>query len=214
MDPRESALDEWATAFESFHARFARYFRRREVRERSARYVRGLLGPVERKNGWQLAEAIGEGDPQGVQRLLYEAVWDERAVQDDLVRFIGERWGTADGVFARDESGVLKKGTKSVGVQRQYSGTAGKVENCQIGVFLVYVATFGQGGQVFLDRQLYLPAEWAADQDRREEAQVPADVAFQTKPELAWRMLERAWQLGVPGRWVVGDTVYGQDPVL
>ena len=212
--PGLESLDRWDAAFAAFHARFAPYFRRREVRERSARYVRGLLGPVERKNGWQLAEAIGERDPVGVQRLLFAAAWDAQAVQQEQARFVAEHWGTPDGIFVVDESGFVKKGTKSAGVQRQYSGTAGKVENCQIGVFVAYVADFGQGGHAFLDRRLYLPREWAADPARRQEAGVPDDVAFQTKPDLAWALLQRAWALGVPGRWVVGDTVYGQDPTL
>lgn len=201
----------WDAAFAAFHARFAPYFGRREVRERSAGYLRGLLGPVERKNGWQLAEAIGERDPVGVQRFLYEAAWDAEAVQDELERFVAAALGRPTGAWVVDESGFLKKGTKSVGVQRQYSGTAGKVENCQIGVFLAYVSA---AGHAFLDRRLYLPEDWAADPDRRREAEVPDAVAFRTKPALAWAMLDRAWGLGVPGSWVTGDTVYGQDPTF
>ena len=195
----------------AFHARFAPFFYRREVRERSARYLRGLLGPVERKNGWQLAEAVGEADPQGMQRLLSAARWDADAVRDELIRFVAESFGDADGILVLDETGFLKKGSKSVGVQRQYTGTAGKTENCQVGVFLTYV---GPQGHAFLDRRLYLPQSWAEDRTRRAEAAVPEEVAFQTKPELAWAMLEHAWTLGVPGRWVTADTVYGQDPRL
>ncbi len=204
-------LDMWDEAFVAFHARFAPFFYRREVRERSARYLRGLLGPVERKNGWQLAEAVGEADPQGMQRLLYAARWDADAVRDELIRFVAESFGDADGIFVVDETGFLKKGTKSVGVQRQYTGTVGKTENCQVGVFLTYV---GPQGHAFLDRQLYLPQGWVDDAERRAEAAVPEAVPFQTKPELAWAMLEQAWALGVPGRWVTADTVYGQDPLL
>jgi SRSO17 transposase len=203
--------DAWDTAFAAFHARFAPLFYRQEVRQRSARYVRGLLGPVERKNSWHLAEAVGEPDPQGMQRLLYAARWDADAVRDELVRFVAEQWGDSDGIFAVDETGFLKKGTKSVGVQRQYTGTAGKTENCQVGVFLTYVSP---QGHAFLDRRLYLPESWTEDTDRRRVATVPEHVVFQTKPELAWEMLQQAWALGVPGRWVVGDTVYGQDPTL
>jgi SRSO17 transposase len=179
--------DAWDAAFAAFHARFAPFFYRREVRERSARYLRGLLGPVERKNGWQLAEAVGEADPQGMQRLLYAARWDADAVRDELICFVAESFGDADGILVLDETGFLKKGSKSVGVQRQYTGTAGKTENCQVGVFLTYV---GPQGHAF------------------------EEVAFRTKPELAWAMLEHAWTLGIPGRSVTADTVHGQDPLL
>jgi SRSO17 transposase len=207
----DEAVDTWGEAFEAFHARFAPFFFREEVRARSARYLRGLLGPVERKNGWQLAEATGERDPQGMQRLLYEARWDAGAARDELERFVAERFGDADGIFVLDETGFVKKGSKSVGVQRQYSGTAGKVENCQVAVFLAYVS---RHGHALLDRALYLPQEWAADAERRREAAVPDELAFRTKPALGWAMLEHARALGVPGRWVLGDTVYGQDPGL
>jgi SRSO17 transposase len=203
--------DAWDEAFIAFHARFAPFFYRREVRERSARYLRGLLSAVERKNGWQLAEAVGEADPQGMQRLLYAARWGADAVRDELIRFVAEAFGDADGIFVVDETGFLKKGTKSVGVQRQYTGTAGKTENCQVGVFLTYV---GPQGHAFLDRRLYLPESWAGDAVRRAEAAVPEDVVFQTKPELAWAMLDHARALDMPGRWVTADTVYGQDPML
>ena len=146
-----------------------------------------------------------------MQRLLYAARWDADAVRDELVRFVAESFGDADGIFVMDETGFLKKGTKSVGVQRQYTGTAGKTENCQVGVFLTYV---GPQGHAFLDRRLYLPQSWAEDRTRRAEAAVPEAVTFQTKPELAWAMLEHARALGMPGRWVTADTVYGQDPAL
>src|ERR687884_804768 len=182
VEQQAGSRDAWDEAFMSFHARFASFFYRREVRERSARYLRGLLGPVERKNGWQLAEAVGEADPQGMQRLLYAARWDADAVRDELIRFVAEAFGDADGIFVVDETGFLKKGTKSAGVQRQYTGTAGKTENCQVGVFLTYVAP---QGHAFLDRRLYLPQSWAADAERRTEAAVPEEVTFQTTPELA-----------------------------
>src|SRR5919201_1220829 len=205
VEEQPDGLDTWDEAFMTFHARFAPFFYRREVRERSARYLRGLLGPVERKNGWQVAEAVGEADPQGIQRLLRVARWDADAVRDELMRFVAEQFGDADGILVVDETGFLKKGAKSAGVQRQYTGTAGKTENCQVGVFLTYV---GPQGHAFLDRRLYLPESWAEDRTRR------AEVAVPTKPELAWAMLEHAWTLGIPGRWVTADTVYGQDPRL
>jgi SRSO17 transposase len=204
-------LDAWSAAFDAFHARFAPYFRRAEARERSARYLRGLLGPVERKNGWQLAEAAGERDPQGMQRLLRTAVWDADAVRDELLRCVAERFGAEDGALILDETGFLKKGTRSIGVKRQYSGTAGRVENCQVGVFLGYASP---RGRALIDRSLYLPADWAADPERRAAGGVPAGVEFRTKPELAWDMVGRARAAGLPFRWVLGDTVYGQDPGL
>ena len=166
----------------------------------------GLLDRVERKNGWQLAEHPGETGPQGVQRLLNAADWDVDAVRDDLQQYVVEHLADPDGVLVVDETGFLKKGTKSVGVHRQYSGTAGKRENCQIGVFLSYASP---KGRTFLDRELYLPQEWADDEQRRREAGIPADVTFATKPELAKRMLERARAAGVPAAWVTGDETSG-----
>src|SRR5919197_2647823 len=179
--------DAWDAAFAAFHARFASFFYRREVRERSARYLRGLLGPVEGKNGWQVAEAVGEADPQGMQRLPRVARWDADAVRDELIRFVAEQFGNADGIFVVDETGFVKKGTKSVGVQRQYTGTVGETENCQVGVFLTYV---GPQGHAFLDRRLSLPQSWTEDAGRRAEAAVPEAVTFPTKPALAWAMIE------------------------
>jgi SRSO17 transposase len=183
-------------------------FARAEMRLRSRRYLVGLLSGAERKNGWQLAEAVGEGTPYGMQELLNRAVWDADAVRDDLRAYVVEQLGDPAAVLVVDETGFLKKGTKSVGVQRQYSGTAGRIENSQIGVFLAYASALGHA---FLDRELYLPAGWAADAVRREEAGVPAAVVFQTKPQLAQAMLERARAAGVPAGWVTGDEVYGGD---
>jgi len=191
---------------DALHARIAGRFRRVEARERAKRYLLGLLERVERKNGWQLAEHLGEAGPQGVQRLLNAAVWDEDAVRDDLRSYVVEHLGDAAGVLIVDETGFLKKGTKSVGVQRQYSGTAGRRENCQIGVFLGYASS---RGRAFLDRELYLPAAWAQDPARRTEAGVPQAVTFATKPELAQRMLARAFAAGVPAAWVTADELYG-----
>ena len=155
---------------DGLHARIAHRFRRAEARERAKRYLAGLLERVERKNGWQLAEHLGEAGPQGVQRLLNAAGWDVDAVRDDLRAYVTEHLGEPTGVLIVDETGFLKKGTKSVGVQRQYSGTAGRIENCQIGVFLGYASATGRA---FLDRELYLPQAWARDGERRREAGVP-----------------------------------------
>jgi SRSO17 transposase len=199
-------IDGWRRGLEDLHARIAGRFRRAEARARAKRYLTGLLSQVERKNGWQLAEHLGEAGPQGVQRLLNAADWDADAVRDDLRAYAAEHLGDPAGVLIVDETGFLKKGTKSVGVARQYSGTAGRIENCQIGVFLGYASA---KGRTFLDRELYLPREWADDAARRREAGVPAEVAFATKPELAKRMLERA--AGAPAAWVTADAVYGDD---
>ena len=204
-------LDRWATDFEDFQARFAPFFARSEPRETARQYLRGLLVAMPRKNCWQIAEAMGEKDPQDMQRLLYSAQWDAAEVRDELQRFVIERFGDETGIGVVDETGFVKKGNKSVGVKRQYSGTAGKVENSQVGVFLTY---FSREGRTFLDRRLYMPKEWCADERRRQEAQVPEDVMFQTKPELAVEMLEHAWEQGVPMAWVTGDTVYGDAPYL
>ncbi|MHB8990923.1 MAG: IS701 family transposase, partial [Chloroflexota bacterium] len=154
------------------------------------------------------AEHLGEKGPQGVQRLLNAADWDTEAVRDDLRDYVVEHLGDDRGVLVVDETGFLKKGTKSAGVKRQYSGTAGRIENCQLGVFLAYASS---KGKAFLDRELYLPEEWAGDEDRRKEAGVPAEVEFATKPKLARRMLERAFGAGVPASWVTADSIYGND---
>ncbi len=198
----------WSAHLEELHARIAHRFLRPEVRQRAYRYLTGLLGDVRRKNGWQMAEAIGEVRPRGVQHFLNDARWDPDAVRDDLREYVVEHLGDEEsGVLIVDETGFLKKGNKSVGVARQYTGTAGKRENCQVGVFLCYTS---EKGAAFIDRALYLPREeWADDPARREEAGVPEEVRFATKGELAKAMLLRALEAGVPARWIVADTVYG-----
>ena len=205
------AIEGWRAGLDAVCARIAGRFRRPEVRARARRYLAGLLERVERKNGWQLAEHLGERHPRGVQRLLDGARWDADAVRDDLRAYVVEHLGDDRGVLVVDETGVLKKGTKSVGVARQYSGTAGRTENCQVGVFLAYA---GRQERAFLDRALYLPKAWADAPARRAEAGVPATVRFATKGALAKAMLRRAFDAGVPAAWVVGDTVYGTDPGL
>ena len=204
-------LDSWAPHFEAFHARFAHLFARSEPRQQAAKYMRGLMAEVKRKNGWQLAEAVGDNRPDATQRLLYQARWDADQARDELQQYTIEHLGDEEGIGVVDETGFLKKGGKSVGVKRQYTGTAGKVENCQVGVFLSYAVP---GGGIFLDRQLYLPREWCEDAERRAEAKVPEDVTFQSKPQQALEMLVYAWQQGVPMRWVAGDEVYGNAPYL
>ena len=206
-DVLEEALD-WEAGLQELHARIAHRFSRSESRQRVLAYLQGLLGSVERKNGWQLAEYAGDATPDGVQRLLAVYHWDADQVRDDLQGYVMEHLGDPGGVLVVDETGFLKQGKKSVGVKRQYSGTAGKVENCQIGVFLAYGS---RRGAAFLDRELYLPQEWAADGARRREAGVPQDVVFRTKGQLARGMIARAVAAGVPFGWVTGDTVYGND---
>lgn len=198
----------WTATLDTLHTRIAPRFRRAEARTRVRHYLDALLAPVGRKNGWQLAEHLGESGPQGVQRLLNSADWNADAVRDDLIAFVSEQLGDPHGVLIVDETGFLKKGIKSVGVARQYSGTAGRRENCQIGVFLAYATP--RGG-TFLDRALYLPDAWRNDTARRTEAGVPDTVRGATKGELAQEMLGRAFAAGVPAAWVVGDTIYGGD---
>jgi len=200
------AVHDWATELDRVHARLSPHFERGEPRQRVRGYLAGLLSPIERKNGWQLAEQAGEPTPTGMQRVLSGSHWDADAVRHDLRAYVVEHLGDPDAVLVIDETGFLKKGTKSVGVKRQYSGTAGRIENCQGGGFLVYAS---RHGRAFLDRELYLPQEWADDPARREEAGVPEAITFQTKPELAQQMLERALAAAVPTTWVTADEVYG-----
>ncbi len=201
----------WNQEFDVLHHHIAPRFGRAEPRRRVRGYLQALLSSCERKNGWQVAELVGETTPDGMQRLLNTAEWDADLVRDDLRAYVVEHLGDAEGVLVIDETGFLKKGIKSVGVKRQYSGTAGRIENCQIGVFLCYAS---QHGAAFIDRALYLPKEWARDPARREEAGVPVDVSFATKPELATTMVLRALDAGVPCRWLTGDTIYGGDRSL
>lgn len=206
--PTVGQVAAWADEVEAVGERIGRHFARSEPRRRAVGYVRGLLGDAERKNGWQLAEAMGDATPDGVQHLLTRADWDADAVRDELTGYVAEALGVPDGVLVVDETGFLKKGAKSCGVARQYTGTAGRVENAQVGVFLAYA---GAKGHALVDRALYLPKEWAGDPDRCAEAGVPAGVGFATKIALARSMVERAAAAGVPASWVAADSVYGSD---
>jgi SRSO17 transposase len=206
--PTVTDVCNWADELNLVGERFARYFARSEPRRRAIDYLRGLLSDIERKNGWQLAEKAGDSTPYGVQHLLGRADWDANKVRNDLINYVHENIGDPQGVLVVDETGFLKKGMKSAGVQRQYTGTAGRIENCQIGVFLAFA---GRHGHALIDRELYLPKEWAGDAIRRKAAGIPPEVAFATKPRLAERMLQRAWKAGVKAAWVAGDTVYGND---
>jgi len=207
---REDA-ERWAQGLEEVMERIGARFGRVEPRRRAQAYLRGLLAPVERKNGWQLAEAAGDRTPDGVQDFLARAHWEAERVRDDLRAYVVAHLGDAPAVLVLDETGFLKKGDKSCGVQRQYSGTAGRIENCQIGVFLGYAS---RHGQALIDRALYLPQSWAHDPARRAAAGVPETVVFMTKPKLGGAMLKRAFAAGVPCAWVVGDSVYGSDYAL
>jgi SRSO17 transposase len=204
-------VNAWAAGLEAIHARISHHFVRSEPRQRALAYLKGLLGNVERKNGWQLAEYVGDSTPDGIQRLLNSHEWDADLVRDDLRSYVVEYLADPQSVLIVDETGFIKKGTKSVGVQRQYSGTAGRIENCQLGVFLAYASP---KGRTFIDRELYLPKEWIEDQPRCEEAGVPERTAFATKPQLALWMLKRTRAAGVVTSWVTGDEVYGSDDPL
>lgn len=188
--------------------RLAPHFARSEPRQRVRVYVRGLLSSVERKNSWQLAEVSGDATPYGFQYLLGRADWEADAVRDELRHYLVQHLGNLHAVLVIDETGFPKKGRHSAGVARQYSGTLGKIDNCQVGVFLGYAS---QLGHTLLDRELYVPQEWTNDRDRCRKAGIPEARRFATKPQLAQQMLVRAFAAGVPARWVTGDRVYGAD---
>jgi SRSO17 transposase len=206
-------FDRVAAAFTAFHGQFARFFGRTEARRRSEQYLRGLLvQQTDRRNAENLAEAVGDATPRSLQRLLSEAPWETTPVLDALQGYLAPRLTAADGVFVLDETGFPKKGTKSVGVARQYCGTLGKVGNCQLGVFVAYVA---ERGHTLVDARLYLPREWTDDKARCQAAGVPADVTYQSKAELGLAMLRHAHDLGhLAGRWVTADADYGKVPTL
>ena len=198
-------LKTWSAELDNLHSRIAGHFGRSEQRQRVKAYLQALLSPVERKNSWQLAERAGETTPDGMQRLLSTAVWDADVVRDELCRYVLGSLGDEQAVLVVDETGFLKQGNKSAGVKRQYSGTAGRVENCQVGVFSAYATS---QGKAFIDRELFLPKEWVGDLPRRREAHIPDEVALATKPELAKTMLQRAFDAGVKAAWVTGDAAY------
>jgi SRSO17 transposase len=209
--PTDLALEtvrEWALWLTEVERRLMPHFTRREARHRAWAYIRGLLSPVERKNGWQLAEVNGDATPYGVQHLLGRAIWDAEAVRDELRAYLVEQISDPQAVLVLDETGFLKKGQQSAGVARQYSGTAGRVENGQIGVFLGYAS---RDSHALLDCALYLPQAWTNDSARCERAGVPEKQPFATKPQLARQLLTRAFDARVPMAWVTGDSVYGND---
>jgi SRSO17 transposase len=208
VDQEVSVVPGGAAYWNDLERRLAPYFERAEPRQRVMAYLRGLLSPAERKNSWQLAEVSGDTTPYAFQHLLRRALWDPEAVRDALRTYIVQHLADPNAVLGLDETGFLKKGRHSAGVARQDSGTAGKVDNCQIGVFLGYA---GPLGQALVDRELYLPKEWTTDRDRCRRAGIPEDRGFATKLQLAQQMLARAFTAGVPATWVTGDSVYGDD---
>jgi SRSO17 transposase len=201
----------WSTELAGLKARLFHLFRRSETREQVGLYLDGLIGGVERKNGWQLAEYAGDEGPWRMQAVLGRGFWDAERARDVCRDYVVERLGDPSGVLVLDETGFVKKGKHSVGVARQYSGTAGRIENCQIGVFLGYASP---KGHALIDRRLYLPKQWAEDKELREKVYIPDDVAFETKPKIGARMVEAALDAGVPCSWVLGDSVYGCDKGL
>jgi SRSO17 transposase len=204
METKE--LEKWRESFEAFHERFGEIFCRTEAREQSGKYLQGLVSGAERKNGWQMAEEVGDAAPDKTQRLLYQAKWEADEARDELQAYVIEELGEADGIGIVDETGFIKKGDKSAGVARQYTGTAGKIENSQVGTFLGYAS--GRG-HTLIDRRLFVPEKWIWDEQRRAQARIPEEVKQQTKPEQAREMLEQAWAGGVPMAWVTGDEIYG-----
>ena len=207
----DDRLERWRAGFEDMFALVAGRYAQAESRRRARMYVLGLLSGAERKNSWTIAEQAGDLTPDGMQRLLNFYSWDADAVRDDLRGYVLDQLGDPSGVMVADETGFLKKGTKSAGVQRQYSGTAGRIENCQLGVFLTYASS---KGRALIDRELYLPASWTADPDRCLEAGIGEEVEFATKPELARNMLARARDAGAVFGWFTADEAYGDNPGL
>jgi len=201
----------WQEPFDELMGRVAGRFARVEPRRRAKGFVLGLLGDLPRKNCWTIAEHAGHPSPDGMQHLLARAVWDHDAVRDDLRDYVTEHLGDPEAVLVIDETGDLKKGTTTVGVQRQYTGTAGRVENAQVAVYLVYAT---DAGHAVVDRELYLPRSWTDDPERLQAAGVPQQVGFATKPALATTMIARTLDAGVPAAWVAGDEVYGANAKL
>jgi SRSO17 transposase len=221
--PTLAEISRWPLALKHLHQRLAPYFARPEPLHLALLYLRALISEIPRKNGWQIAEHARQERPYGMQRLLSRAVWDQDGVRDELRSFVKETLspppvllGDAEPealypVLVLDESGFPKRGSHSAGVQRQYCGVSGQIENCQVGVFLSYVTALGHA---LIDRELYLPEEWCHDLPRRQAAHIPETLTFQTKPELAKTMVQRAQSADLPIRWVVADTVYGHSPDL
>jgi SRSO17 transposase len=199
-------ISSWQQEFECLLRRLRPRFARSQSWVWAKAYLHGLLSDMPRKNNWQLAESLGKASPYGLQQFVYRAKWVPDDIRDDLRGYVVEHLGDRQAVLVIDETGFVKKGTHSVGVQVQYCGTVGRTTNCQVGVFLAYASPHGA---TFLDRALYLPASWTNDRSRCRQVGVPDEVEFATKPELARQMLQGAVEAGVPAAWVTGDSVYG-----
>ena len=221
VGPGLHEMSGWPQRLRELHARLRPHFARPAVHQRTLRYLQAVLSDVPRKNGWQIAEQAREARPYGIQRLLSRAVWDQEAVRDEMRSLVaetllppGEPPQTDEAPFpvlVLDESGFPKRGHHSAGVGPQYCGVSGRVENCQVGVFLSFVTA---RGHALIDRELYLPEDWCTNLSRRRAARIPDTLTFQTKPELAKRMVQRAQAAHLPFRWVVADTVYGHSSDL
>jgi SRSO17 transposase len=206
-------LDVWKSEFEGVCARFEGRWFRTESREHFRQYLRGLLAPLARKNSWTISEFTGERRPTAVQRFINLTPWDADALRDDVRSYAMEVFADDRAVLIADPTGFAKKGRKSAGVQRQYSGTLGRVDNCQIGTFLAYANTAGD--RVLIDRELYMPKDsWCADSDRRAEAGVPGELTFVTRPQQVQSMIARTVGAGVPFAWFSADEEFGQNPGL
>jgi SRSO17 transposase len=202
------ALSEWSNVLKTFQSRIGQYFTRLEARQSAFDYLQALMSPVARKNGWQMAEQVGHETPYQFQHLLGRAQWDADEVTSEVRQYLTEGLGREDGILAVDETGFIKQGTHSVGVQVQHCSLTGRLENCQVGVFLAYVSPQGHS---LIDRRLYLPQSWCNDADKRAKAGVPESIEFATKPQLAKQMLKSAFEAGIRPTWVVADEVYGND---
>src|SRR3954468_5549879 len=211
MSADSASVLAWREELSALEGRLGGLFVRAEPRRQAGLHLEGLLSAAKRKNGWQLAEQIGDARPWRTQRLLSHVLWDQDAARDLCRDYVIEHLGAADGVLIVDETGFLKKGEHSVGVARQYSGTAGRIENCQIGVFLAYVSRYGQA---LIDRRLYLPEAWAQDESKRAKAGVPEGITFATKPQMACELIAHALDAGAPCAWVLADALYGADSRL
>jgi SRSO17 transposase len=204
-------LADWQGSLDALKAFLAPALGRFETRASAGAFIDGLLSAAERKTGWMLAEQAGLGRPYRIQSLLGRSVWSADRLRDRVCTYVGEALGDPDGVLVIDETGFLKKGTHSVGVARQYSGTAGRIENCQVAVFAAYASRYGHA---LVDRQLYLPKDWAEKAERRAKVAVPPDIPFLTKPAMAREMIARLLDAGLPCAWVLADALYGSDYTL
>jgi SRSO17 transposase len=206
--PALETLAQWSHLLKSFQQRLGSYFARSEARQAAFNYIQALLSPVERKNRWQVAEQVGDANPYRVQHLLGRAHWNADAVTHEIRQYAIDYLNDPFDIMAVDETGFLKQGDQSVGVQVQYYGTTGHLENCQVGVFLAYIT---QKGHTLIDRRLYLPKSWTEDAQKSRKAGVPETVKFATKAQLAQQMLQSVWDAGIRSQWFVADEVYGND---